>query len=348
MIDLYGWIEKQIDDFFTYVQKFIFINGGRGIGKTYTLQKKLVARAMKKHKTIGYVVRYQYELDEGVVWDAFDKVLNKEFADITFTTKGDEIYYKEDDETYVLVKGFAIKRHQFYKKHSYPLLDWLMFDEYMIEKESGMNYVSGYKEPKLFLSIYDTIDRRENRVIAFFLGNTTVYYNPYHIYETFAPLFRNKAEKGEVKKIKNAVFWRCEIPEDVKEYRNSSAFAQMTNGTEYGNYANDGEYEDDITAVVPMPSGCRCMFGLVFNETRLYCYKDKSAYYLSTSQDNSVKVYGVRGNDVRQDITAFRISPYYEMFEYMWNVGKVYFANQKSKTIAQDFLWYVLSSYRKV
>ena len=43
-IDLYGWIEKQIRDLFTYEQKFMFLNGGRGIGKTYTLMKEAEER----------------------------------------------------------------------------------------------------------------------------------------------------------------------------------------------------------------------------------------------------------------------------------------------------------------
>lgn len=350
--ELFGWIEKTIEDFFSYMQRFFFLNGGRGIGKTYTLQKKLIARALKTHRQIGYVVRNRDELDDGVVPDAFEKVLTEQFPDLDYSTQSDEITYKDEDgNEHILVRGFALKRIVFYKRHSYPLVDWLLFDEYMIEKDSPATYVTGYKEPKLLLSLYDTIDRRENRVRCFFLGNNTVYYNPYHIWEDFAPLFRHQAERGEIKKISNAVFWRCEPPAEVQEYRKKTAFAQMTSQGAYGKFANDGEYEDDITAVIPMPSGAKCLFGLEFNDMRVYCYKgnrDSPCYWLSSSADPNVKIYGVRGNDVKMEIIAFRISPYYEMFEYMWNNGKVFFANQKSKTICQEFLWYILSSYRKV
>ena len=348
---MYVWIENQLREFFTYMQRFFLINGGRDLGKTYSLQKILVESALRRKKEICYVVRNKDELDAGIVYDAFEKVFRNEFPDYEFVSKGDTVYLREGKVLTKLIRGMALRKAQDYKKHAYPLIDYMLFDEYMIEKDTPMTYISGYKEPKLLLSIYDTIDRGEDRVRCFLLGNTTVYYNPYHIWDTFAPLFRTQAKKGEIKKIANAVFWRAEPPEDVKELRRQTAFAQMTEGTDYGNFALEGEYEDDITAIEPMPSGAKCLFALAYNDIIISVFKgtaETSCYWLSSARDTSKPVYAVRGNDVKQGIPSFKTSAYYLMFEFMWNSGKVFFANQKSKTMAQEFLWYILSSYRKV
>lgn len=352
----YGWIEKQVNDFFSYEQRFIIMNAGRGLGKTYSTQINLLKRAINKRREIGYIVRNQYELDQGVVWDAFEKVIEEKFPEYEFEVKGEEVFCngKRDEEKnpFKIIRGFALKKVQFYKKHSYPKVDWLFFDEYMIEKDSGATYVKGYAEPTLLMKLYDTIDRRQDRVRVFLIGNTTIYYNPYHISEFFKQLFIKKAEKGEIKKISNAVFWRADPPESVKEEMAKSTFSQMISGTAYGEYANEGEYEDDIIAVEPMTSGCKCKFALQYNQQKVYVYsgnKDgENRYWISLAEDRSVPCFGVRGNDVGVNVPAFKISMYYQLFEYMWNTGHIYFANQKAKTITQDFLWYILSSYRKV
>lgn len=349
--ELYVWIENQFREFFTYMQRFFIINGKRDLGKTYSLQKILIERSIKYGREIGYIVRNQDELDAGIVYNAFAKVMNNEFPELDFIDKNGMVYLKKGKEELRLARGFALRKAQSYKKYSFPLVDNLLFDEYMIEKNTPLTYITGYNEPRLLLSLYDTIDRRENRVRCFLLGNTTVYYNPYHVWDTFAPLFREQAEKGEIKKIANAVFWRCEEPDFVKEEREKNAFSKMIKGSTYGTFADDGEYEDDITAVVPMPSGARCLFALAFNDMIVSVFRGSSSsgcYWLSSSRDTSKPVYAVRGNDVQAGVTSFRVSPYYPMFEFMWNNGKVYFADQKTKTICHDFLWYILSSYRKV
>lgn len=352
---LFADMEKRCWDLFTYEQNFFFLNGPRTTGKTYTLQKIMLSKALKTGCEIGYFCRTKDEWDNGVAFNAFQKVLNNEFPDLICACKKGDVYYVSDGKWRRLIVGFPISMYYKWKNLSFPNVRFALFDEYMLEVKNGITqgrYVNGYDEPDAFINLYNTIDRAEGRLKVFFCGNNTSFYNPYHVHPMFKAAFRSVPDKGTVVKTSNVVFWRVLPSPELQAYLDRTRLAQMAEGTSYGDYAFNGEYQDDVSSVIPMVAGAKTLFALRYADTTVYVhggyYTDgQRAFWLSNNGEAGAIVYAVRGNDVGANATLFAGSYWNEVFSAMHRSGRVFFANQKTKTICADFLYLILSWYRK-
>lgn len=354
---LFADMEKKCLDLFTYEQNFFFLNGPRTTGKTYTLQKLMIKKALKTGVEIGYFCRTKDEWENGVVLAAFEKVLSKEFPELLFVDKRHDVWVKEPEAKSFrrLIVGFPLSQYYKWKNRAFPLVTFGFFDEYMLEVKNGITqgtYINGYDEPDAFLNMYNTIDRAEGRLKVFFCGNNTSFYNPYHVHPAFKTAFRKVPKKGDVVKTQNVVFWRVLPSPELEEFLKNTSIGQMTDGTSYGDYAFNGEYQDDVSSVVPLCRGAKTYFGLRYADTTIYVHSGyhsdgQRALWLSTRGEASAPVYAVRGNDVTANVTLFVGSYWWTVFSTMHRSGRVFFADQKSKTISGDFLYLILSWYRK-
>lgn len=219
---------------------FNFINGPRGIGKTYTLLKWLIKKATEG-KQFGYIVQTRDEIKEGAFEKGLAKVIQTEFpgVDIKFDTGC--MYINGQVSAY----AFALTRARKEKRSSYPNIHYLIFDEYTIE-EGTDRYINGFNEPELFMTMYHTIDRDEERVKCFFLGNNTSYYNPYHLYPAFGlPKDIAGMKPGSIYTNQTTLFHLAQPDNELLEKFNESQFRRAISGTRYGDYASEGIYRDD-------------------------------------------------------------------------------------------------------
>lgn len=230
-----------------YQRNFNFINGERSIGKTYTTQKFLINKALKDGKEFVYIVRTQDEKKGGIFEKAFNKVLLREFPYNTFEFTKDELYHVIEPDTeeqekipigYCIALSEAVK----VKKLSLPNVYYFMMDEYMLEGQHSSNYVNGWKEPDLLLNIYHTLDREEDRIICFMLGNNTSFYNPYHMHNAFRI---PQIGKGEIWTSKYVLFQWAEGSKELNDEKEKCKFLQMIEQTDYAQYAKKGNYVDD-------------------------------------------------------------------------------------------------------
>lgn len=283
---------------------FNFIDGPRSIGKTYGTQKFLLKRAKEKGQQFGYIVRTQDEKKNGVFEKAFAKVMQKEFPNDHFSFENNILYYIEyledipEDATekdlqkipkneHILGYCFALSEAVKLKKYSYPLIKYIMFDEYMLEPAQAKSYVNGWHEPDLLLSIYHTIDREEDRVICFLLGNNTNFYNPYHLHPAFSiPLIA----RGEIWTSENVLFQNAAISAELHEEKASSKFQKMIQGSAYGNYAANGVYADeDNTFIEKRSRKARHIFTIKYNESMfgIWLNSDSGILYIDNKFDPS-------------------------------------------------------------
>lgn len=237
-----------VEHILPYQRHFNFINAERNVGKTYNTLKYFIKRYLKYKEEFVYIVRTQDEVKNNKIGKATKKVLQNEYPDILTESKNGVLYQVITDnngkivEKIVMGYCIALSSAEKIKLESFPNVKWIIFDEYMKEKEGVTRYVNGFKEPDLFLSIYHTIDREEDKVICFLLGNNTSFYNPYHLHKAFnIP----KVEKGNIWTSKNVLFENYSPSEEFKEKRKENKFIEMIEGTSYGNYAEKGEYKDD-------------------------------------------------------------------------------------------------------
>lgn len=289
-----------------YQRTFNFINGPRSIGKTYTLLKWLIKEGIEKGKQFVYICRTQDEKKHGVLLKGIEKVCQREYPNIKFKGKNDWVAVEDKIIGYCIALNEAIK----IKKESYPNVYYIMFDEYQIEGKTG-KYVSGMHEPELFITIYHTIDREENRVKCFFLGNNTSYYNPYHLYPLFGfPPDVREITPGTIWKNKLTLFERAVPSEELRKRKEGNIFIQGLQGTRYGEYATLGVYIDDNYSLIEKLSGSVYFIASVTIDGKTYgLYQDfeKDTITFSDKYDKTYyRKYGIGKANLKEGIPLLK------------------------------------------
>lgn len=317
-----------------YQRNFIFVNGERSIGKTYSTLKFIISSCIKNSTEFVYIVRTQSEKKEGIFKQALQKVLINEFKTLKTDINNDDFYIENKEVKIQLGYCLALSEAPKIKLRSFPKVKYIIFDEYTLEEKQQRSYINGFKEPDLLLSIYHTIDREEDRVICFMLGNNTSFYNPYHLHPAFniPPTKRNRIWCS-----KNVLFYWATSDDELKEKKSNCKFLEMINNTDYGKYAKDGEYiEDNYSFIDKNISGnyyCTILynnesFGIVANNKKGLCYVTnkidpyKKIVFALTKDDHTENTMLTKGK--KNTLLKWIIEQY--------KLGNIRFVNMEIKT----------------
>ena len=329
-----------INKILPYQRNFNLINGERSIGKTYTTQKWVVGKCLEKHQQFVYLVRTQSEKKEGVLERAFEKVMSKEYPGV------ETIYTEETMSANGEIIGFciAISESQKIKKRSFPNVYYIIFDEYMLEDSSRSNYVSGWKEPDLLLSIYHTIDREEDRVKVYMLGNNTSFFNPYHLHPAFNIQL---IKQGQIWTSENVLYQWAEGSKDLKEKRATSKFGKMIQNTRYGEYASAGHFIEDNDDFIAVHDGkAQYEFTIICGGIQYGVYADqnKGLVYISDKTDPSCPfVYALTVDDHTENVMLTKGKPgALEWFSKCIKIGVVRFENMYIKKLTEGEIYKLL------
>lgn len=333
-----------------YNRCFNFINAERSVGKTYTAQKFILGRWFKRGDEFIYIVRTQDEKKKGILGSAFEKVLANEFADKTVecTTEDMFLTFKDDaDNTVKEQMGYCIALSEALKikKRSFPRVKYILFDEYMLEDTQSKSYVNGWNEPDLFLSIYHTVDREQDRVICFFLGNNTSFYNPYHLHDAFRI---PNVVKGAIWCSENVLFQWATASEMLKEDKAKSKFLRMIENSKYGQYASKGDYIYDNTEFIGTPdSNALHIFSFIIdgNTYGVWSSKADDFVYITSKYDPSCRVVFVRNladhND-KTTLTKDKKNPMLVWLGRNFKTGNLRFENMEVKKRSEEFIVSIL------
>lgn len=312
-MNVYDGIHWNIYDILPYQRNFNLINGERSLGKTYTCQMYTLDKCIKKGLEFIYIVRTQDEKKHGILSNAYQKVITNEFKNYSFDFTNEDMFlcvnHAESDVTEKRQLGYCIALSEAVKikKRSFPNVKYMIFDEYMLEEKQSTSYVNGWKEPELLLSIYHTIDREEDRVIVFMLGNNTKFHNPYHLHPAFniPPI-----KKGGIWLSENVLFQYATGSKKLKEKKNNSKFLRMLNNSEYGKYAKDGNYVfDNFSFVEKMQSNAKYNFTIEYNLNSfgVYISQKHGVIYISDKIDPSCKLkYALTIDDHKENTLLTR------------------------------------------
>lgn len=251
-----------------YQRNFNFINSERSIGKTYSTELFMLDKAINKAREFIYLVRTKTVKDSGAFEKAFEKVINEKFHNFNFDFTADSLYLDNKRLGYCIALSEAVD----IKRNSYPNVKYMFHDEYMLEPKHFSKYVTGWNEPDLLLNIYHTVDREEDRVIVFLMGNNTNFYNPYHLHPAFnIP----KIEKGGIWYNDNVLFQYADSSVKLKAKKSKCKFLNMIKDTDYGNYALDGLYADDALSFISERSKkAKHIFNLMYMGTTYGVWTD--------------------------------------------------------------------------
>ena len=329
-----------INKILPYQRRFNFINGPRSIGKTYTTQKFLLEKALYKHKQFVYVVRTKQEIQNGCFEQAFKKVCDREYKDTEFKWENDTLYYKDDYESHEVI-GYclALSNYAKLKMRSFPNVYYWLMDEYMLEDNSTAKYINGWREPDIVLSLYHTIDREEDRVTCFFLGNNTTFYNPYHLHPAFnIP----QIKPGGIWTSENVLFQWALPSQELMEDKKSSKFLRMIEGTDYSRYSIEGQYIEDSTAFLEeKPGTARYVFTIIYGGKSYGIWRDISRLlvYVDEKADMSCPIRYVLDMAEHTNTTMLgKKDLYLNWLAKNFKLGNVRFVNGEVKKKAEMFI----------
>lgn len=330
-----------------YQRNFNFINGPRSIGKTYGCQKYFLQRALEKGEEFVYIVRTKDLINNGAFEAAFRKVVQKEFPEVTLKFTLTECVHEIDgDKVEKIPIGYCIALSDYVnvKKQSYPNVRWLLFDEYMLEATDTSRYVKGWKEPDILLNIYQSIDRDEDRVVCFLLGNNTSFYNPYHMHPAFSI---PNVKPGGIWYSDNVLFEWAQASEQLKGDKAATKFGKMISNTSYNKYANEGQYMDDnYSFIAPRPKSARCYYTIVYcgNTFGVWADVKQGLVYIDQKTDPSnALIYALTTDDHRENTMISRGNiTLLKWLSKQYKIGNVRYVNMTVKTLADPGIKLIL------
>lgn len=220
-----------------------FIVGGRGVGKTYGAKRLAIKAYLRDGSQFIYIRRRVAELDKRA---SFFADIKHEFPDYAFRVEGlegqicrDPKAAKKTWETICYFEALSTSHKR--KSTPYPKVKFIIYDEFVIDK-ANTQYLKN--EFTMFNDFYNTVDRFQDRVKVFFLGNAVTIDNPYFLELGIRPIQEfSKSHDGYV--VVNIV--------DSKEYANevmNSKFGRFIASTSYADYAVGNEFHDNHNKLI--------------------------------------------------------------------------------------------------
>lgn len=340
-MNVYDGMHWNIYEILPYQRNFNLINSERSIGKTYTTEFYVVAKCIEKAFEFVYIVRTKKIKEKGAFEKGMAKVIKEKFPDCHFEFTVENMFLVEEDiETgknnkTLIGHCIALSEENETKNMSYPNVKYLIFDEYVIEEKSHTRYYNGWDEPTALLKIYHTIDREEDRVICFLLGNNIRFHNPYHMHKAFRIPF---TEKGKIWTSENVLFQNAVSSAELKEKKSKSKFVRMITDTDYGKYANDGEYMgDNYSFVEKMHVSASYSFTLEYEGEKfgIYSsYKTGIIYVTDKIDPSCLLSYALTVDDHKENtmLTRNRSVTHLKWLADNFKIGNVRFENMEVKT----------------
>jgi hypothetical protein len=310
---------------------FNFIIGSRGCGKSYALKKRAVQLG-KKGKQFIYLRRYQEEIDETAETYFDDIIENKEFPEDKIEYKNGNYYLNGNLFGY----SMALTKAKSYKSIAFPLVDLIIFEEFLIEDNGYTRYLKN--EVKQFLGFYMSIDRYRGTIV-FFLANSTELINPYTLYfDLRLPYGSDILRRGDL------LLQMVNNPEYI-ENRKNTRFGKLIEGTEFAEYAIENKFSDNNkTFIRRKTEKSHYYFTFIYNGEKygVWVDYDVGKMFVSENVDPSCKVlYSLTVEDHEPNtmlLNSIQKSPFFKNFIDNYKLGVVYFENVKIKQVCYEVI----------
>lgn len=265
------------DDLWSRNSVFNYVIGTRGDGKTYDAKKRMVKLWLNKHKESIYLRRYKSELKK--INTFFDDIAH-EFPDHKLEVKNKKFYC--DDEFF----GFADQLSTFgqVKGATFPNVDLVVYDEFLIEKGSKMLYLS--YEGDALMSYCSSIFRKRKGVKMIALGNSTSLINPHFSYWQIVPDLSKRFNSFKNGLITVEKFTATAYAESLEE----SDFGKLLLMSPYGAMAIRNEFAEEKNSFMgSKPKNAIYFFGCCYQGQDIGFWIDYKNYYIyaSTSVDRT-------------------------------------------------------------
>lgn len=315
----------------------------RGLGKTYGFKGWSIDDFERTGRQFVWLRRYGTEID--IMRRSFFDDIASRYPNHTFSCKGSKktgTFYMDGK---VIGYYFALSTSAIAKSSSFPLVDKIIFDEFLI---MGNTYKYLTDEVTLLLEFIETIFRnRENDPKAvkprgvYLLGNNITIANPYFLYFGI-PYFQGRFWVDKARNLIVEKFCDTEFVQSKKQ----SKIGILTHDTVYAEYAIENKaYLDNDKFIRQKPKktdfvccidykGRTFGFWLDVRNGDVYVNNkfDPSSYnhYSLTKDDHSINTFLVK------DVSKTQI----KTLIWLFRAGCMYFENQQVKSQCYEMLSY--------
>lgn len=318
---------------FSFNALYSFCMGDRGCGKTYAGKKKMIKDWLYKGKQSVYLRRTVKELE--MVKDNIFEDIAPEFQGHEITVKGFQGFIDGECFCYFMALSIAPQ----YKSASFPLVDFIFFDEYVVTKTRNNGYLKN--EMILLHDLVSTVFRHRDPFV-YLCSNAVSYVNPFFEFYKIEPkpkeqFIKHKDNYGDID-----VVVELTGASAYREMVKRSRFARMLEGTAYYDYAIENEtLEDTNDFLVPKkPQGfdyCRCAFRIGNKVVGVWSRNvGDSGCYISEKYDPSCTKYTIYSNQNFEGYKSIKID------RNSWNISYIRTSFLNSKT------WYESQAIKKM
>lgn len=311
---------------------FNLIIGNRGCGKTYGAKKYVIKRFLETGEQFVYLRRYDEELKATQETYFNDIVFNNEFNNIKIEYASGEYYINDQLAGY----SMALSKAKNYKSIAYPNVWTIIFEEFLIENNGYVRYLTN--EVKQFLGLYMSVDRYRGCKVLF-LANAVSMINPYTLFwDLQIPYGSNVTKKNDI------LLMLVQDNEFIQE-RKKTRFGKLIEGTEFAEYAIENKFtEDSKTFIMKKTANAQYYFTFVYKGFSYGVWLDYKVgkIFVSENVDSYCKmVYSLTVDDHTPNtllINQLNRSPHFKTFIQNYKMGNVYFESQKIKNIVYEVI----------
>lgn len=310
----------------TYNALFNFIVGDRGGGKSFGTLEYCVRQFEKYGKEFIYLRRYKEELDDSLPKLFLSLNTVGKFPEHSLYARGKTLYYDNRVMGYAVALSTSTKR----KSNNYDNVEYIIFEEFMVDGISSRYLGSGNKEVAIFENFYETVDRLRDKTRVFFLANAfsmvNIYFMEYKI--------RLKPPYKTYNKIDNMMIciWQDQSYRDAKS---KTRFYQIVKGSEYAEHAYGNKfYLDNEHFIKKKTSESTFHFAIVYYGKTYGVWVDwnQGNYYVTnkTGPLNAINTISLSLEDNRPNninIRRVRTMPFILQFRKSVDENNVYYDN---------------------
>lgn len=345
-------IYYDIGETLTHNCLFNFVCGNRSAGKTYGFKKWAISSWIKTGMQFGYIRRYETEINKGKLDKFFNDVMI-EFPEWEFRVEGLTFYIrkridnveaevKNNNKWEVIGYCFILSKAMTFKSVPFPLIDKLLFDEFLIEKGT-YRYLPD--EVNKFNDLYVTIARPGSDhcdVVVFFMSNAITTTNIYFLaYDLKLPDGERRFYKPKNKDILLQMVNKSEMIERQKNTR----FGKIIAGTNYEKYAFENKfYLDDNTFIEKKSETAKFTYYMIYNGEIIGIWIDRleGVIYASDKYDPySPLIFAITQKDHKPNtmlLHGAKKNIYLKMFMDCYKDGNVRFENMKIKNLCYEIM----------
>ena len=316
----------------TYNCLFNFILGNRSCGKSYGAKKRAIKLYKNKGHQFIYLRRYKEELDQTAESYFNDIIVNEEFPNDVIEYKNGCYFINGELFGYAM----SLTKAKDYKSISFPLVFYIIFEEFLIEDNGYSRYLKN--EVEQFLNFYMSIDRYRGVTVCF-LANSVSMINPYTLYfDLRLPYGSNIVRKDDV---------LLELVQDVEfiNERKQNRFGKLIAGTNYEKYAIENQFiNDDKTFLMKKTEKSQYYLTFIYKGEEFGIWLDYSEgkFFVSQDIDPSCKlIYSITVSDHTPNtllLSNINKAVFWKKFIEHYKQGNVYFENQKVKNITYEVI----------